>query len=73
MTEQAPRTTGSQPPKMPRWVKLVALIVGVLVLVFLVLQVTGLAGDHGPGRHSSGMAPAPVPHAGEPTPVAATA
>ncbi|WP_185938582.1 hypothetical protein [Geodermatophilus aquaeductus] len=30
-----------------------AIVVGVLILVFLVLQLTGIAGNHGPGRHSS--------------------
>ena len=44
---------GGTPPGMPRWVKVTAIVVGVLILVFLVLQLTGIAGDHGPGRHSS--------------------
>jgi len=45
-------------PGMPRWVKLTGIVVGVLVLIFLVLQVTGLAGQHGPGRHlSDGRSP----------------
>lgn len=39
---------------MPRWVK-VSLLVGLaLVLLFVLAQVTGLAGDHGPGRHGPG-------------------
>lgn len=39
---------------MPRWVK-VSLIVGLaLVLLFVLAQVTGLGGDHGPGRHGPG-------------------
>ena len=39
---------------MPRWVK-ISLIVGLaLVLLFVLAQVTGLAGDHGPGRHGPG-------------------
>jgi hypothetical protein len=41
------------PPGMPRWVKVAAVVVGLLVLLFLVLQLTGLAGEHGPGMHSS--------------------
>ena len=44
---------GGTPPGMPRWVKVTAIVVGVLILLFLVLQFTGVAGDHGPGRHSS--------------------
>jgi hypothetical protein len=36
---------------MPRWVK-VSLIVGlVLVLLFVVANVIGVGGEHGPGRH----------------------
>ena len=39
---------------MPRWVK-VSLLVGLaLVLMFVLAQVTGVAGDHGPGRHGAG-------------------
>ncbi|GAB4080734.1 hypothetical protein GCU67_04145 [Modestobacter muralis] len=50
-----------QPPGMPRWVKITAVVVGVLVLLFLVLQLTGVAGQHGPGRHlSDGRAPVAV-------------
>ena len=49
---------GGTPPGMPRWVKVSAILVGVLILVFLVLQLTGIAGNHGPGRHSSaGLTP----------------
>lgn len=35
----------------PRWVKVVAVIAAALLVLFLVLQVTGKGGDHGPGRH----------------------
>ena len=44
---------------MPRWVKISAIVVGVLLAVFLVLQLTGIAGDHGPGRHFSGSGGTP--------------
>ena len=42
------------PPRMPRWVKVSAIAVGALVLLFLALQLSGIAGEHGPGRHISG-------------------
>ena len=45
--------TGDVPPGMPRWVKVAAVVVGLLLLLFLVLQLTGIAGEHGPGMHSS--------------------
>jgi hypothetical protein len=38
---------------MPPWVKVAAVVVALLVLLVLVLQLTGLAGEHGPGMHSS--------------------
>ena len=59
MTEPTPRSdTGPDtPPGMPRWVKVAAIVVGVLFLLFVVLQLTGIGGEHGPGRHMSGLVP----------------
>lgn len=56
MAEPSPRSDADQgtPPRMPRWVKVAAITVGLLILVFLILQLTGIAGEHGPGRHMSG-------------------
>jgi hypothetical protein len=39
---------------MPRWVKVTAIVAGVLVAIFVVLQLTGVGGQHGPGRHTLG-------------------
>jgi hypothetical protein len=39
-------------PGTPRWVKVFAILVLVLVLLFVILKVTGLGGEHGPGRHT---------------------
>lgn len=47
-------THGDLPPRMPRWVKVSAIVVGVLILLFLVMQLAGIGGQHGPGRHVSG-------------------
>jgi cytochrome b561 len=47
------------PPGMPRWVKAAAIVGGVLIVLVLVLQLTGIGGEHGPGRHMSGSG-APV-------------
>ena len=62
MSEQVPepRTTDPVHPGMPRWVKVAGIVVLVLVALFLVLQLTGLAGDHGPGRHVSQSVTSPV-------------
>jgi len=46
-------TSAGSPPRMPRWVKVAAIIVGVLVVLFVVLKLLGVGGEHGPGRHSS--------------------
>lgn len=56
MAESRPRSDADQgtPPRMPRWAKVAAIIAGLLILVFLILQLTGIAGDHGPGRHMLG-------------------
>ena len=60
-------TTGlrddTQPPAMPRWVKVSMIVVGALLLVFVVLKLTGAGGQHGPGLHqrSQGLASVVTP------------
>jgi hypothetical protein len=41
-------------PGMPRWVKASLAIALVFVLLLVIGQVTGIGGEHGPGRHSGG-------------------
>jgi hypothetical protein len=41
------------PPGTPRWVKIFAIIAIVLILLFVILKLTGIGGNHGPGRHFS--------------------
>ncbi|WP_274560814.1 hypothetical protein [Streptomyces spiramyceticus] len=48
------------PPAAPRWVKVFAIIVGVLILLVVIAKLTGLGGDHGPGRHMGTGGAAPV-------------
>ncbi len=51
----------SAPPGMPRWVKVSAIVVGVLILLVLIVGITGIGGEHGPGRHKmSSSAPLDV-------------
>ena len=59
------------PPGVPRWVKVAGIVVGLLILLFVVLQLTGVAGQHGPGRHMSGSAGLPAAAVDGPLPVAA--
>ncbi|WP_395111484.1 hypothetical protein [Actinomadura sp. SCN-SB] len=53
-TGTGPASPGS-PPRMPRWVKVSAIVVAVLIVLFAVALLTGLGGDHGPGRHEPGQ------------------
>ena len=41
-------------PGVPRWVKVIGLVAAVLLVAFIVVQVSGIAGAHGPGRHLPG-------------------
>lgn len=36
----------------PRWVKVFGVIAVALILLFVVIQFTGVGGGHGPGRHT---------------------
>jgi hypothetical protein len=42
------------PYKTPRWVKILGIIALVLVLTVGIIMVTGIGGEHGPGRHVPG-------------------
>jgi hypothetical protein len=42
------------PTGVPRWVKVFAAVILALVLLFVGLKLTGIGGDHGPGRHGGG-------------------
>lgn len=37
--------------RMPRWVKVLGIIIAVLILLGAVVLVTGIGGPHGPDRH----------------------
>jgi hypothetical protein len=45
-------------PGTPRWVKVVVAVVIVVMLLAVVAALSGLGGEHGPGRHASA---GPVP------------
>lgn len=48
----------------PRWVKMFAIVAIVLILLVVVVFVTGIGGEHGPGRHiPSGDATGDTPSA----------
>jgi hypothetical protein len=50
------QTTPDRAPAggMPRWVKVSLIVVLVVALLFVVGKLTGLGGEHGPGRHADG-------------------
>lgn len=39
------------PPGLPGWLKLLLVVAGTLVAVFLLLAALGVGGSHGPGLH----------------------
>lgn len=43
---------GQGPPKVPRWVKVVGIVAGVVLLLAIAALAFG-GGQHGPGRHFS--------------------
>jgi hypothetical protein len=49
--------TEDRPPGTPRWVKVSGIIIIALVLLFVILQLTGVGGNHGPGMHGLGVEP----------------
>jgi hypothetical protein len=53
VTQQEDRRDQLPPSGMPPWVKAVAVVAAVVVLLLVIARVTGLAAGHGPGRHSS--------------------
>jgi hypothetical protein len=55
-------TTQDGPPGMPRWVKVSAIVTGLLVVLVVVALAVG-GGNHGPGRHGGddGGSPATAP------------
>lgn len=58
--ETRPGRGRTPPPGMPRWLKLTAFTVGALLLIGLVVMLTGLGGEHGPGRHTGSTGAPPV-------------
>jgi hypothetical protein len=63
MTDSPKTTGGGSPPRTPGWVKVSAIIVGVLVLLFLGLRIFGHGGGHaggGDGGHTSGCGTPPA-------------
>ena len=51
MSQTNGRPTGDQPPGTPRWVKVFGIVALVLLLLMAIAFITGLGGEHGPGRH----------------------
>lgn len=52
------KPTEDRLPSTPRWVKVAVSIALALVLLFVILKLTGIGGNHGPGRHIPGIEPA---------------
>ena len=48
----------------PRWVKIFGIVALLLVLLVAIILLSGLGGDHGPGRHLPSGAVSDTPPAG---------
>ena len=46
-----PAAPRNEPPRAPRWVRVSAIIAGILILLVVIVMLTGVGGGHGPGRH----------------------
>ncbi|MPY99809.1 MAG: hypothetical protein GEU97_17810 [Actinophytocola sp.] len=78
MAEHTPPPDGDPgqgaPPPVPRWVRISLIVVALLVALVVVLQLTGIGGDHGPGRHvpmgstTTEVVSLPAPARGAPEP-----
>lgn len=58
-TDESDDTTNTEPNDVhhtPRWVKISGIVAIAVVVVFVILQLTGLAPEHGPGRHGADKA-----------------
>lgn len=56
MTDQTDQPSAIDDPGptrvgMPRWVKVSLIVLGAVIALFIALQLAGVGGDHGPGRH----------------------
>ena len=47
-----PRPSDSGEHGVPRWVKVLGIVVAVVVLLVVVVMLTGVGGEHGPWRHT---------------------
>ena len=53
-----PDETYEPPAGMPRWARVFAIVLAVLVAIFLIVAMTGGPSAHGPRRHGLGQPPA---------------
>lgn len=51
MTRDREKTTG-----VPRWVKVLLIVVAIVALLIVAMLLLGIGGEHGPSRHG-GLAP----------------
>lgn len=63
MSQSDIRPDPGSPPGVPGWVKVFGIVALVLVVLVAIIMVTGIGGEHGPGRHLSAGNPASTPTA----------
>lgn len=59
-----------QPPARPLWVKVFLAIAVAFVLLFVIIKLLGVGGEHGPGRHTWGDGGSPASNISEHAPPA---
>lgn len=47
-----PHNPGGDRPRIPRWIKILGIVLAVIALLFVAMRLVG-GGDHGPWRHGS--------------------
>lgn len=53
-TDERVRSDSDAPGGMPRWVKVSLIVVTALMALFVIANIAGIGGEHGPGRHGGG-------------------
>ena len=53
MTDPSRHPNSREDSRVPRWVKVMGILVVVVVLLVVVILLIGGGGEHGPGRHTS--------------------
>lgn len=54
-TPSTDRESPAETDGMPLWVKAFIVVAAAVVALFVIGKITGIGGEHGPGRHGGGL------------------